>query len=65
MRYTIVVTSPLYATRRVSHTAAADRDAVEHGRALAAKIPAEASPCASVYRNRGCRGLELVEQVRP
>ena len=65
MRYTIVVTSPLHATRRVSHTAAADRDAVEHARSLAAKIPAEASPCASVYRNRGCRGLDLVEQVRP
>ena len=65
MRYTIVVTSPLYATRKVQHSAAADRDAVEHGRALAAKLPAEATPVASVYRNRGCRGLELVEQVRP
>jgi hypothetical protein len=65
MRYTIIVTSPHYATRRVSHTAASDRDAVEHGRALAAKLPAEASPVASVYRNRGWRGLELVEQVRP
>jgi hypothetical protein len=65
MRYTIVVTSPLYATRKAQHTAAADCDAVEHARALAAKIPAEASPVASVYRNRGCRGLELVEQVRP
>lgn len=65
MRYTIVVTSPLYAARKVQHTAAQDADAVEHGRTLAAKIPAEASPVASVYRNRGCRGLELVEQVRP
>jgi hypothetical protein len=65
MRYTIVVTSPLYATRRVSHTAAQDADAVEHARALAAKLPADAAPVASVYRNRGWRGLELVEQVRP
>lgn len=65
MRYTIVITSPHYATRRVQLTAATDADAVAHARSLAAKIPADASPVASVYRNRGCRGLLLVDQVKP
>lgn len=65
MRYTIIVTSPRYATRRVRGVAASDRDALAFARSLVGEVPPEASPVASVYRNRGCRGLELVEQVRP
>jgi hypothetical protein len=64
-RYVITITGPRIATRKVGVCLADDTAATEHARGALADAPQDLGALtASVYRNRGCRGLVLIDTIK-